>query len=64
MIIDEASARSQIATREFLQVARSEGRERLVGEPVRSYVVLTHDVVGSPVLAETIAHRAQGKDYD
>lgn len=64
MIIDEASGMSQIATREFLEVARSERRLQQIGSPVRSYVVLGEKILASPVLAETIAHRSQGREFD
>lgn len=59
MILDHATATKEGATREFLRAERGGGRYTQVETPIRSDVVLTQAVLGSPVLSETLAKRAE-----
>lgn len=57
VIIDKEATTGQIATREFLEVAQSEGRFEAVPGLTKSYVVLGTKVIASPVASVTIGRR-------
>jgi hypothetical protein len=58
-VIDQNALRHSAVTREFVALAKAEGRFVAGAEEAKSYVVTTSLVYASPISALTLARRAQ-----